>query len=39
MSNIDSTKDAFFQLLIKKGRTEELFFPEKSDALYSYMSY
>lgn len=39
ISNVDSTKDAFFQLLIKKGPTEELFFPEKSDALYSYISY
>lgn len=35
MSNVDSTKNAFFQLLIKKDPTEELLFPEKSDMLCS----
>lgn len=39
MSNVDSTKDAFFRLLIKKGPTEELLFPERSDELCSQISY
>lgn len=39
MSNVDSTKDAFFQLLIKKGPTEELLLPEKSDTLCSQIPY
>ena len=39
MSDVDSTKDTFFQLLIKRGPTEKLLFTGKSDALCSQISY